>query len=700
VLVAALTNVKLEESVWKSAYNCWLQYSDIKDHSRVQEYKKVCSNLVILDQSAIIDSAKEELEKGLFSMLGETPTISYEPQKKASIVLATYDQRTIKEYGVDYEDCNILNDDGYMIQSFDYQGDKAVLLLGKTDKGILYAAFHLLRLIQMSKDINNLTIFENPKNQIRMINHWDNMLGDIERGYSGNSIFYDQNEFTHDVDRIKDYARYLSSVGINSLSINNVNVHQVESKLITKELLPHVAEIADIFRSYGINTYLSVNYASPIEIGDLNTADPLDSEVQAWWSEKVAEIYEYIPDFGGFIVKADSEHRPGPFTYGRNHADGANLLGRALEPFGGIVFWRCFVYDCLQDWRDRKTDRAKAAYDHFKQLDGEFLDNVILQIKNGPMDFQVREPVSPLFGSLKQTNQVLEFQVAQEYTGQQKDLCFLVPQWKEVLDFDTYSEGKGSTVKSIVNGSKYPFQYSGITAVSNIGNDLNWTGNTLAQANFYGYGRLIWDTELSAEEISDEWVRLTFGHDEQVVEEVNQMLLNSWQIYENYTSPLGVGWMINPGHHYGPNIEGYEYSKWGTYHFSDCLGTGVNRTVKNGTGYSGQYYPENAEIYESLETCPDELLLFFHHVPYTHRLKSGETVIQHIYNTHFLGVEQVENMKARWEQLKDKIDTYRYENVLDRFTMQLENAIEWRDRINTYFYRHSGIPDEKKRTIY
>ena len=316
------------------------------------------------------------------------------------------------------------------------------------------------------------------------------------------------------------------------------------------------------------------------------------------------------------------------------------------------------------------------------------------------MDFQVREPVSPLFGALKQTNQVLEFQVAQEYTGQQKDLCFLVPQWKKVLDFDTYSEGKGSTVKSIVSGSQYPFLQSGITAVSNIGNDLTWTGNTLAQANFYGYGRLIWNPDLSAEEITDEWVRLTFGHDDQVVEAISEMLLSSWGIYENYTSPLGVGWMINPEHHYGVNIEGYEYSKWGTYHFSDCHGMGVNRTVKDGTGYSGQYYPKNASIYESIETCPDELLLFFHHVPYTHILKSGKTVIQHIYDTHFLGVEQVEELTEKWAQLKDKIDAYRFENVLERLSIQLDNATEWRDRINTYYYRHSGISDEKNRTIY
>lgn len=693
------TNLRVEEPTLEAAYHCWLQYNKL-DELLLRQYKTYCETLIILDQSPIIQSAKEELILGISSMIDHPPSLHAVPLEKPSIVLATYENNQLKDYGISTSNLENLKDDGYLIQTVTYKDQKTIAIIGKQDKGVLYGAFHFLRLMQMHENLNELAIIESPTNQIRMINHWDNMDGSIERGYSGDSIFYKDYEFTHDTKRIKDYARYLASVGINSLSINNVNVHKVETNLITKEMLPNVAEIADIMRGYGITTYLSINYASTMEIGNLPTADPLDKDVQQWWIDKTKEIYQYIPDFGGFIVKADSEHRPGPFTYNRTHADGANMLARALEPFGGLVFWRCFVYNCLQDWRDRKTDRARAAYDHFKPLDGEFMDNVILQIKNGPMDFQVREPVSPLFGALQNTNHVLEFQVAQEYTGQQKDLCFLVPQWKEVLDFDTYAKGEGTTIKTIVDGSQFDLAYSGITAVSNIGNDLNWTGNTLAQANFYGYGRLVWNPDLSSEEIANEWVRITFGHDKDVVGSITNMLLHSWEIYENYTAPLGVGWMINPGHHYGPNIEGYEYSLWGTYHFSDCFGTGVNRSIKDGTGYTSQYFPENTNLYDSIDTCPDELLLFFHHVPYRHQLKSGKTVIQHIYDTHFLGVEQVEDMIQKWKQLEQKIDSYRYQNVLERFHMQLDNAIEWRDRINTYFYRHSGIPDERNRTIY
>lgn len=406
------------------------------------------------------------------------------------------------------------------------------------------------------------------------------------------------------------------------------------------EFLPDVAKLAAIFRAYAIKLFLSVNYASTIEIGGLSSADPLDSDVREWWMTAASEIYAEIPDFGGFLVKADSENRPGPFTYGRDHADGANMLAEALKPHGGIVIWRCFVYNCKQDWRDRTTDRARAAYDHFQPLDGRFMDNVILQVKNGPIDFQVREPVSPLLGAMPKTNQVIEFQIAQEYTGQQRHVCYLIPQWKKIIDFDTQLQGEGTTIQRIVEGDVHGNPYSGFAAVSNIGNDTNWTGHLLAQANLYGYGRLAWNPELSAEEIAMEWITLTFGTNELLVQTILDILMNSWEIYESYTAPLGVGFMVNPDHHYGPNVDGYEYSMWGTYHFADCYGVGVDRTTATGTGYTSQYARINMEMYESLESCPDELLLFFHHVLYTHVLHSGKTVIQHIYDTHFEGAER------------------------------------------------------------
>ncbi|WP_413379937.1 alpha-glucuronidase family glycosyl hydrolase [Alkalihalobacillus sp. 1P02AB] len=685
--------IKNEKSM--EAYKAWLRYETISDKDWLNENEKWLKVIVSLVDTELGSSAKMELYDAITKMSGEKPS-TVDSTSPHQIVLATAENQSL----VSHQLFERLNEEGYIIRTIADGEKPTILLSSKTDKGVLYASFHFLRLIQTKQHLGSLNIVENPKNQLRMINHWDNMDGSIERGYAGKSIFFENNALTTNLERIKDYARMLSSVGINAISINNVNVHTVETKLITDEFLPDVASVANIFRSYGIQTFLSINYASPIQLDQLTTADPLDPNVRDWWKEKAKDVYRFIPDFGGFVVKADSEHRPGPFTYDRNHADGSNMLAEALEPFGGIVIWRCFVYNCMQDWRDRKTDRARAAYDHFKPLDGQFHDNVILQIKNGPMDFQVREANSPLFGAMTETNQMLEFQVTQEYTGQQIDLCYLIPQWKEILEFDTFAAGAGTPIKRIVDGSTFENKLSGIAAVSNIGNDDNWTGHQLAQANLYGYGRLIWNPDLSTEVITDEWVRATFGHDPEVVEYVTAMLLDSWPIYENYTSPLGVGWMVNPNHHYGPNVDGYEYSVWGTYHFADNQGIGVDRTVSSGTGYTAQYFKENKEIYESLETCPDDLLLFFHHVPYTHKLKSGVTVIQHIYNTHFEGVEQAVGLKERWSLLKDKVDEERYQNVMKRLKRQIENAKQWRDMINTYFFRKSGIKDEKNRTIY
>ncbi|WP_078553855.1 alpha-glucuronidase family glycosyl hydrolase [Bacillus alkalicellulosilyticus] len=686
------------KTIEDTGYDAWLHYGKIKNVHIQKEYLPYFKNLVVLEESIILESAQKELQQAISSMLAVNLEVTKKMEEQSSVFLVTEKSYDLfhKQIGTDVT--KQLSDEGYAIKSI---GNKnGLIIYGKTNVGVLYGVFHLLRMMSMEMSLHDIELIENPKNQLRMMNEWDNMDGSVERGYAGNSVFFENNRFVQDLTRIKDYARMLASVGINAIAFNNVNVHEVETDLITAKFLPDVKNVADIFSAYGIKTFLSINYASPIQLGELDTADPLDENVRQWWKEKAKEIYSYIPNFGGVLVKADSEHRPGPFTYGRNHADGSNMLAEALEPFGGIVLWRCFVYNCMQDWRDRSTDRARAAYDHFKPLDGEFHENVILQIKNGPMDFQVREGVSPLFGAMPNTNQVLEFQIAQEYTGQQRHLCYLIPQWKEVLDFDTFAKGEGSPIKAVADGSMYNYKYSGITAVSNIGNDENWTGHTLAQANLYGYGRLTWNPDLSSEEITDEWVKVTFGTDPEVVNVISMMLLSSWRIYENYTSPLGVGWMVNPNHHYGPNVDGYEYSVWGTYHFADYKGIGVDRTIATGTGYTGQYFAENTKMYESLETCPDELLLFFHHVPYTHKLKSGVTVIQHIYNTHFEGVEQAEGLVAAWQALEGKMDSGRFNHVLARLQEQAEHSKEWRDIINTYFYRKSGIADELHRKIY
>lgn len=576
----------------------------------------------------------------------------------------------------------------------------AILIISKDWQGLLYAWFHLLR----TEGIDTPNIFSKrhkPAFSIRMLNHWDNMDGSIERGYAGKSLFFQDNKIHYDSARLTYYARLLASVGINALTINNVNVHHAETALIDDASLSEVAAIAEIFRQYGIQLYLSVNFAAPVETGDVDSADPLDLRVIAWWQRRAQNIYHHIPDFGGYVVKADSEHRPGPFTYQRTHADGANMLADTLSSYGGKVFWRCFVYNCQQDWHDRATDRAKAAWDHFSPLDGQFHSNVILQIKNGPMDFQTREPTSPLLGAMPLTNKVMELQITQEYTGQQIDLCWLVPQWKSILNFDTTPGDTKGLIRDILAGQSHrQMQCSGITAVVNTGDDAFWTGHPLAQANLYGYGRLLWDPQIDERELAEEWCKLTLSTQPHIVNVISTMLLTSWEVYESYTAPLGVGWMVQPHHHYGPAIDGYEYDRWGTYHYADRYGVGVDRTRETGTGYVQQYHPLNSQMYNDLHSCPQALILFFHHLPYQYVLPGGKTLIQHIYDAHFFGVEQVEEYITDWESLSEDIAADIYAEVHQRLTRQLANARAWRDQINTYFYRKSGIKDFHNRTIY
>ena len=585
--------------------------------------------------------------------------------------------------------------DGFSISDLN---EGRVKIYASEEKGYLHGLFALYEILAGKRKVK-FPYRSVPDQSIRMLNHWDNFDGSIERGYAGESVFFKDNAFRGDYDLLTQYARLLCSVGINAVSINNVNVHHLEAFFIEKPALVNIKKIADIFSSYGISLFLSINFAAPVIVGKLTTADPCDPEVKKWWKGIVDSIYDEIPQFGGFLVKADSEGEPGPFTYNRTHADGANMLAEAIAPHDGIIIWRCFVYNCRQSWKDRSLDRANAAYDLFSSLDGEFAENVILQIKNGPIDFQIREPVSPLFGALHKTNQILEFEITQEYTGHQIDQCYLLPMWKEVMDFDTGYEGI-SQVKDIVREYSPVKKNSGMAAVVNVGMDENWTGNKLAQANLFGYGLMCWDNSLSSEEIARLWVRLSFSLDEDDENEMVSMLMTSRKTYENYTCPLGVGFMCKPGIHYGVDVDGYEYDRWGTYHYADRNGIGRERSLAKGTGYTRRYSDSRFQEYEDTDSCPDELLLFMHHVPYTHVLHSGKTVIQHIYDSHFEGVETVEQYLAFIRSLKGKISETDHKNILIRAERQLESAIEWRDTINTYFYRKSGIGDEHKRKIY
>lgn len=592
--------------------------------------------------------------------------------------------------------------------------DGALVVRATSGAGLLAAMWHVVRAGEAAfgpeAGLRIVGTFA-PAARIRMLDHWDNMavhpvMGQVERGYAGGSIFFADGrvrDSAADLARVRSYARLLSATGVNAVAVNNVNVGRTEARLLTDHL-PGVVLLAEAFRAYGIRLHLSVSFSAPITVGGLATADPLDPDVQRWWADATARVYQAVPDFGGYVVKADSEGQPGPFAYGRDHADGANLLARALAPHGGTVFWRAFVYDHHQDWRDRSTDRARAACDHFAPLDGRFDENVVLQVKFGPMDFQTREPVSPVIAAMPGTRVAVELQVTQEYTGQQRHVCYLGAQWSQVLGFRFWG-ADGPSVADVVGGrgpggSRPGGRGGGVVGVSNVGTDPYWTGHPLAQANLYAFGRLAWEPDLAPQAVLDEWARLTFGEDPVVLAALHGLMDDSGLVYESYTAPLGVGFMVTPGSHDGPSVDGYEYTPWGTYHFADRDGIGVDRTVATGTGFAGQYPSPWRETYESPATCPDELLLFFHHVPWGHRLRSGATVAQHIYDSRWDGHARTVEMGREWAALRGRVPDDVHDRVAERLVEQERSAREWRDQVRTYVHRTSGVPDARGNPIY
>jgi alpha-glucuronidase len=668
-------------------YDCWFQKrGSLEGAGNTISFLE---NVAYEEKGKIVENAAEELRLALSHCFGVAQK-SRKTDKNADekrILLGT-----IKHLNAKYDfSLPKQNSEGFIIRSV----GSRIVIGGADEQGVLYGVYRFVRLIALNQFVFGVDVADAPVSTLRMINHWDNLDGSVERGYAGRSLFFNGNRVEFDPVRLRNYARLLASVGVNRISINNVNVRGAAKELISEKFLPNIAEIADIFRPFGVRLMLSINFGAPrAEIG---TADPLDAGVAAWWKNRAAVIYYYIPDLAGFLVKADSEYESGPFQYGRNHAEGANMLAKALAPHNGEVVWRCFVYNCVQDWRDAAIDRARAAFDNFKPLDGQFDDNVILQIKHGPYDFQVREPVSPLFGALEKTRYAMELQITQEYTGQQIDICFLPWMWSDVMKFDTGYGGaaENGRIRSLLASGRI----GGLAAVGNTGLDGNWTGHTLAQANLFGYGRLAWNPSLSPHEIADEWSRLTFPGDESVSRSVAKILLDSYPTYQKYNAPFGVCFMVESGHHYGPNIEAYEFSKWGTYHRADYKAIGVDRTPA-GSGYTEQYAPKNAAMFADPAACPEELLLFFHRIPYDYVMKNGKTLLQNIYDTHFEGYDEVKIMLDTWVGLKDKLNDAVFESVKARMERQLENARQWRDVINTYFFRHTGIGDEKGRKIY
>ena len=632
-----------------------------------------------------------ELSDGLQALYSASSYLSID-NVEGRFVLGTASE--IKKAHPDLAVPTDLPPEGFWISEMRPDGKALLAIAGGSERGVLYGVFALLRKLANENSAPTAPIIEHPAMPIRWTNEWDNADGTIERGYGGRSIFFEGGKVRDDLAPVSEYARLLASVGINGCNVNNVNN---AAPFLQPEMLKGLARIAEAMRPWGVRLAMSVDIASPQKIGGLATYDPLDPAVKGWWAAKVDEIYKLIPDMAGFTVKADSEGQPGPASYGRTPADAANVLANALQPHGGVVLYRAFVYNHHLDWNDPKADRARAAYDIFHPLDGKFAPNVIVQIKEGPIDFQVREPVSPLFAGLKQTNQAMEVQITQEYLGQQRHLVYIAPMWKEVLDFDLRADNRSTPVKEILAGKSFHRPLGGMVGVSCVGRD-GWLGSPLAMANLYAFGRLAWDPNLTPGQIADEWVRQTVGTEPEVVATVQKILMQSWPAYERYTGPLGLQTLTDiTDSHNGPNIEASENNGWGQWHRADHEGVGMDRSVATGTGFAGQYPPEVAKEYQNAATTPDDLLLFFHHVPYTYKLHDGKTVIQYLYDSHYEGAQEAAELGREWSTLKDRVDAKLYEDVRARLEYQAGHAIVWRDAVVQYFLKLSGIPDDRGR---
>lgn len=665
----------------EDGYDLWLRYVPVKDAKRLSEYKKQIKAIAIYGNSPTIQAATEELNRGLSGLLGKTPPLS----KTGNLIIGVNQNfsKLTKEILLS------VGNEGFIINS----KNGNIVITANTDKGVLYGVFHFLRLLQTGQSLSDLNIIEKPKVKVRILNHWDNLNRHVERGYAGQSI-WDWHRLPDYIDpRYKDYARANASIGINGVSPINVNAN---AQTLTPQYLAKVKALADVFRPYGIKMYLTARFSAPIEIGKLKTADPLDPSVQKWWKDKVDEIYTYIPDFGGFLVKANSEGQPGPQNYGRNHADGANMLADALAPHNGIVMWRAFVYSA-----DINEDRHKQANNEFVPLDGQFRKNVILQVKNGAIDFQPREPFHPLFGQMPKTPIMPEFQITHEYLGQATHLVYSGTLFKECLESDTYAKGRGSTVAKIMDGSLDNHDLTGVAGVANIGSDINWCGHPFLQANWYAFGRLAWNYDLKPEDIADEWLKQTFSTPPQYEMTLKKIMLESRENMVNYMTPLGLHHIMTYGSHYGPApwVDFASRPDWNCiyYHKADSIGVGFDRTA-TGSNAVSQYAPSVAAMFSDLKTCPDAYLLWFHHVPWNYKMRSGKTLWDEMCSRYYSGVEAVRATQKTWETMRPYIDTPRFEEVKMLLVVQEKEAVWWRNACLLYFQTYSKMPipfDEK-----
>ncbi len=673
----------------------WLRYNLLDVPVRAQ-YTSGFNNLVVAGQGSTLQAAVVELESAVSGLLGKELKRATRPSA-GSVLIGTADQKQIRDLNLGAA-LAAVSAEGYIIQTVAVRGGKMTVIAANTEAGLLYGVFDLIRRIQTGQSVADLAISEKPAFGLRLLNHWDNLNGSVERGYAGHSIWWNRSEdFSLLKKQYEYYARANASVGINGTVLNNVNA---DPQVLTPDYIQKYARIAEIFRPYNLKVYISVNFASPAVIGGLENSDPLNPAVGKWWEEKVKEIYDAIPDFGGFLVKANSEGQPGPMDYGRTHVDGANMLAKALQPYNGVVMWRAFVYEPGGD------DRARQAYNEFMPFDGKFEENVIVQVKNGPVDFQPREPFSPLFGGMQKSPVMIEFQITQEYLGFSDHLAYLSTMWKETLDADTWAKGVGSTVAKATDGTLFPHKYTAISAVANIGRDINWTGHHFGQSNWYAFGRLAWNHQLTSDGIAREWIKMTFSLDPAFVNPVTNIMMRSREAVVNYMTPLGLHHLMGWDHHYGP--EPWTDLEWARpdwlpryYHRASEYGIGFNRS-STGSNAVEQYFSPLKELYDNVFTCPENLLLWFHHLPWDYTLQNGRTLWDAMVYKYYEGVDETRFFQNQWDRLEGFIDDNRFREIQYKLKVQTREAIWWRDACVLYFQTYSNrpIPAELERPVH
>jgi alpha-glucuronidase len=671
----------------ETGYELWMRYNPVANKPLLQSYRSSITGFITAGSSATMSIVKKELLTALPVMLQTQVNAENNLVHNGTVIAGTPLNSPLINQADIVALLKNVGEEGFIIITKTINNKNCIIITGNADVAVLYGTFHFLRLLQTEQSIGKLNIVSVPKLKLRMLNHWDNLNRTVERGYAGFSIWNWHTLPDYIDKRYIDYARVNASIGINGTVLTNVNAN---ATILTPAYLEKVKALADLFRPYGIKVYLTARFSAPIELGKLKTADPLNDEVRNWWKEKIKEIYTYVPDFGGFLVKANSEGQPGPQDYKRTHADGANMLADAIAPFKGIIIWRAFVYS-----NENPVDRHKQAYDDFVPLDGTFRANVMVQVKNGAIDFMPREPFHPLFGAMPKTPLMMEFQVTQEYLGQATNLVFLAPLFKEVLDSDTYAEGKGSTVAKVIDGSLDHHPLSGMAGVANIGNDINWCGHPFAQANWYALGRLAWDYSISSEQIADEWLRMTYTNYANFLGIAKKIMLESRDIMVQYTNPIGLHHIMGTGHHYGPApwISNLNRPEWNPvyYHKADSIGIGFNRTA-TGSNALAQYNPEVRKRWENMATCEEKYLLWFHHVPWNFKMKSGRSVWEELCFNYYSGAENVQQMQKTWAGLENYVDKQRFDQVTMLLKIQHDEAIWWRNACLLYFQTFSKMP--------